>query len=230
MTGFPPRGNSIKEKVLSSITDKIQYLELMPGERIDENTIEKEIGASRTPRREAMMLLEVEGLVNIYPQKGTFVSLIDLNLIREIIYLRFSVENRVFSDLALSNLPVSSDVEKYLLIQELAVKNNDFIEFIKNDYLFHKELFRLGGHLEVWNMIEGKLIHCTRFRILGWKTFHDEFELTLEEHKKLIEYIKSGNIDELSQTLTHHHDYELKRYADKLVEKFPDFFTSNTLE
>lgn len=229
MTGFPPRGNSIKERVLSSITDKIQYLELMPGDRINENTIEKEIGASRTPRREAMMLLEVEGLVNIYPQKGTFVSLIDLNLIKEIIYLRFSVENRVFSDLALSSMPASSDVEKYLLIQELAVKNNDLIEFIKNDYLFHKELFRLGGHLEVWNMIEGKLIHCTRFRMLGWKTFHDEFELTFEEHKKLVEYIKSGNINELSLTLTHHHDYELKRYADRLLKKYPDFFTSGAL-
>ena len=225
MIGFPPKGNSIKERVLDNIINKIQYLQLLPGERIDENALDSEIGASRTPRREAMMLLEMEGLVNIYPQKGTFVALIDLNLIKEIIYLRFTLENRVFTELAANRIKVTPNIEKFLLIQELAVKNNDFVEFVKNDYLFHRELFRMAGHIEVWNMIEGKLIHCTRFRILGWKTFNDEFHLTLSEHKKIVKCIESENLSELTSTLINHHDYDLKRYANRLVENNPEYFT-----
>ncbi|MCJ7855625.1 GntR family transcriptional regulator [Lachnospiraceae bacterium NSJ-143] len=225
MIGFPPKGNSVKEKVLNNIIDKIQYLELAPGEIINENSFEGDIGASRTPRREAMMLLEMEGLVNIYPQKGTYVALIDLKLIREIIYLRLTLETKIFTELAEMKTPVMQYVEKFLLIQELSAKNNDFVEFVKNDYLFHRELFKLAGHIEVWNIIEGKLIHCTRFRVLGWKTVREEFNLMLSEHKKISESIESGNIESLKSVLESHHDYNLKRYADILIKNNPEFFT-----
>ncbi len=228
MIGFSTKGNSIKDKVFNNIINKIQYLELTPGERIDENTIEEEIGASRTPRREAMMLLESEGLVNISPQKGTFVSLIDLYLIKEILYLRFTIENRVFNELAQKGIENINNIEKFLLMQELAVKNNDFVEFVKNDYLFHQELFNIAGHIEVWKMIEGRLIHCTRFRILGWKTYNNEFNQTLMEHKKIIEYIKTKNSEGLTETLTAHHDYDLKRYASKLLKSMPEYFTKQS--
>lgn len=115
-------------------------------------------------------------------------------------------------------------VEKYLLMQELAVKNNDFKEFIINDYLFHKELFNLAGHLEIWGVIEGKLIHCTRFRVLAWKTISEEFHKILLEHKKIAECIETGNCDELKDVLDSHHDYNLKRYSKVLLEKYPDYF------
>ena len=71
MTAFTSQVSSIKDQVYSIIRDKIVYLELRPGERIDENSIAGLVGASRTPRREAMMMLEIDGDVNIYPQKGT---------------------------------------------------------------------------------------------------------------------------------------------------------------
>lgn len=227
MIGFPPKGNSIKEQVLNNIIDKIQYLKLLPGEKIDENALDSEIGASRTPRREAMMLLEMEGLVNVYPQKGTYVTLIDLNVIKEIIYLRLTLELRIFSELADKGIKTTPYVEKYLLMQEFYAKSDELIEFIKNDYLFHRELFHLAGHEELWNMIEGKLIHTTRFRILGWTIHKQAFKDILIEHKKIVTCIDSQNYNGLKTALITHHDYDLKKYADILLKEKSEYFKHN---
>lgn len=227
MVAFTSKVNSIKDQVYNIIRDKIIYLELLPGERIDENSIMGLVGASRTPRREAMMMLEMDGYVNIYPQKGTFVSLIDLNLIREIIYMRYCLEINVFSELAEKKIPVMNSVEKYLVMQEYAFKSHDFPEYVENDYAFHEKLFELAGHSQVWAMIAAKLHLSTRFRIAGWKSCPDEFKNTIKEHRQIVEYIETPDLARLKETLSIHHDVSLSRYSEFLLNVKPEYFVNN---
>lgn len=220
------RGTAAKKIVFDTITDKIKYLELKPGEVINENSIAEELGVSRTPVREALILLEQERFVDIYPQRGTYVSKIDLKRISEMLKLRFIVENAIFGELADKKTPVRSKVEKLLMLQEYSVKEKNKIEYIKNDYSFHKELFNIAGYNEIWDIIEKTLKHCTRYRLLGWQSSTEEFELTLKEHHDIINCIESGDKDRLEKILSIHHDDCLKRYKEKVVSEYKEYFVN----
>ena len=78
-------GRLSKDEVLDIIRDKILYLDFKPGQIILDTEIANSLQVSRTPVREALLFLKQSGFINIYPQSGTFVSLIDIDLIREII-------------------------------------------------------------------------------------------------------------------------------------------------
>ena len=89
-------GSRVKADIYGVLKEKIQFLEMKPGERIVEADLSAEYGVSRTPVREALKRLEEEGFVSIYPQRGTYVSLIDMKLVKEMAYMRHILENEIF--------------------------------------------------------------------------------------------------------------------------------------
>ena len=74
------------------ILDNIINLELPPGSAISENDLSVSLNLSRTPVREALIEMTRLDLVKIYPQKGSFVSKIDYDLIEESKFIRLSLE------------------------------------------------------------------------------------------------------------------------------------------
>ena len=73
-------GKHSRSEIYHILKDDIQYLRLMPGSIIRENELAEQLGCSRTPIREALIRLSSEYLVDIYPQRGTYVSNIDFPL------------------------------------------------------------------------------------------------------------------------------------------------------
>ena len=73
---------------------------LLPGETLDETVISEQFGTSRTPVREALILLKNEKLVDILPQKGSKVSFIDLDLVRQGYFTRRVIETAIFKETA----------------------------------------------------------------------------------------------------------------------------------
>ncbi len=116
------RGSKSKAEVLKILRDKMLFLELKPGETIQDSDLARELDVSRTPVREALLALQKEGLVDIYPQSGTFVSLIDMELLTEIAYIRRTVESDVFQALVHQKADIRAQLEKFVLLQELAVR------------------------------------------------------------------------------------------------------------
>jgi DNA-binding GntR family transcriptional regulator len=82
----------LKEKSYIYIREKIISGELKPGESIVEDELQEEMGVSRTPVREALMKLENDKLVNIFPRKGIFVSNITAKTIKEVFQIRQMIE------------------------------------------------------------------------------------------------------------------------------------------
>ncbi|MDL2226589.1 GntR family transcriptional regulator [Deltaproteobacteria bacterium OttesenSCG-928-M10] len=201
-------GYSGKNEIFKLIQDKILFLDWEPGSSINEAALSKELGVSRTPIREALIILERERFIDIYPQRGTFVSLIDLNLVREIAYMRHILECRILADLARQKKSLQSQVEKYLYLQSLAVKNHDKKEFIKNDHLFHLALFSQAGHSRIWDLIEKQNLHTIRFHMLDFSMLYN-MEDSLKEHRQLLEPLEAGDVDRLLEVLEIHHDHNL---------------------
>ncbi|MCY9421621.1 GntR family transcriptional regulator, partial [Bacillus paralicheniformis] len=71
---------SVRDQIYQMLKEEIMKFRLVPGELISEKEISERYEVSRTPVREAFLQLSREGLLEVYPQKGTRVSLIDLDL------------------------------------------------------------------------------------------------------------------------------------------------------
>jgi len=220
---YSGRSSLSKAQVLEIIRDRILYLDLKPGTAILDTDLAFKLDVSRTPVREALLFLKEEKLIDIYPQSGTFVSLLDISLIREISFIRHVLECEILLGLIDKKAKLTSGIDRCIYLQELAVKDGNLKEYVKNDHLFHEELFDIAGHRRTWELIESQYVHTTRFHMLDFYNSKTVFATSLNEHKEIIQCIKSGDKNELKKLLDIHHDCAL-RTADSLKEKYPNFF------
>jgi DNA-binding GntR family transcriptional regulator len=211
-----------KQRITQLIRNKIQFLELKPGQKISENTLVEELSVSRTPIREALIILCDEGLVEIFPQSGTFISKIDIALVKQLVYMRHVIETQILLDMCLHKTPVMPAVEKSLLMQQLSIKNGNQIEFMQFDDEFHFSLFELSGYPHIWRIISNTRSHHTRFRTLDLQ-LPQAIPSAYDEHAKIVNYIENGDKDSLASILFIHHDIELMNKKE-IIAKFPEYF------
>lgn len=221
-------GKKTRQEVTNIIRDKIVYLELKPGSIISDIELAAELEVSRTPVREALLTLQQDRLVDIYPQSGTIVSPLDLNLIQEITYIRHILECDVLLKLCDQKvcLQEREQVERSLYLQELAVKSSNIREYIFNDKIFHRELFHVAGHEQSWDLISNMLWHTTRFHALDFYDSKDVFFTSLQEHKEMIACIEACEKEKLKELLTVHHDCGL-RTSSSFVSKYASYFRNS---
>jgi len=231
-----------ENSIYNAILENIQYCQWKPGMLISETTLTQIFQVSRTPIREAMVLLSKNGFVDVYPQSGSYVSKIDLKRIREIQYLRYHVETPILIELAEKRTQIPEVIEKTLLLEEFAAKKENWAECVQLDYSIHKELITLANHQEIWNWIEPELPHCTRIRFFesNYKEFKGDAPRTLEEHKMMLECIKQGNTEKLRETLASHYNHliaidkkykseSIYQYRLEHIQRYPEFFSNTEL-
>lgn len=211
-----------KQQVYETIRDHILFLDYRPGETLSDVKIAEELHVSRTPVREALLILQREKLVDIYPQSSTFVSLIDLDLIRETIYIRHILELDILQILLEKKANVRPKAERYLYLQSLAVDENNQREYVKNDHLFHQVLFEEAGHGMEWDIIYPNYQHTIRYHMLDFLD-SDLIGTSLAEHRLILDYLEQSDYDQLKGIVDIHHDYKLRTSAH-LIEKYPNYF------
>src|SRR3954463_4182054 len=94
---------SVRDQTLEALRRRIISLELPPGEPLSENELSQELGVSRTPVRESLILLREEGLVQVFPQFGSFVSLVDPTRVADAQFVREAIECASVADIALDD-------------------------------------------------------------------------------------------------------------------------------
>ena len=223
-----------KNNIYNEILDKIQYCEWTPGMLISETKLSELFGISRTPIREALSALAQNGFVDIIPQRGSYVSLIDLKRIRDILFLRYHLELPILEELIQKNLTLPLSVEKLVLLMNFEISNENWKEAVNIDYMIHEELVKLSGHNHIWNIIKAELPHYTRFRF--FEPYHNEFKgavpRSLSEHSALLEAIQLGDIDKLHDAMKSHYDYTFelrKEYNINRINLHPDYFIPDQL-
>ncbi|MGI5472455.1 GntR family transcriptional regulator [Streptomyces sp. CA-132043] len=160
------RQRTSRRAVYETLRRKVLTLELPPGAALSENELGASLGVSRTPVRESLILLAQEGLVQIFPQVGSFVSRVDPARVADAQFLREAVELA-----ALDDLPAELDPE---LVEELrrnlAEQRRPGLgleEFFELDEAFHHALLRLSGHGSAWATVVSAKGHLDRARRLG---------------------------------------------------------------
>ena len=216
---------SAKQYAYRILRRNILLLDMVPGEPISEKDIAKKLQLSRTPVREALLELCRERLVEIYPQRGTRVALMDSRLVDQGRFLRETVELAL---LELACKKISDEqiaaLEQNLKEQEVEAQKGDIIAFFLKDNEFHRLLFTVCNKDTVFDAIGIFLPHFMRERMLRLNMF-DTKEL-LSDHHHIVEAITRGDCRTAKRHLSEHLDHAM---CDQqlLLEGFPQYFIKN---
>lgn len=133
-----------RQYIYRVLKDNIMNLNLKPGETVSEIELSELLNVSRTPVREAFVRLSEEKLLNVFPQKGSVVSKIDLNLVEEAVFLRKLCEKEML-EIACKDIQSKSlikTLEKNIEYQKIIIKfKEDLHKFFELDNQFHTILF-----------------------------------------------------------------------------------------
>lgn len=182
---------SSRSRVAATLRRDITSLHYEPGEGISDKQIAQELGISRTPVRESLILLEEEGLIEVYPRVGTFVTLVDLQRIKDAQFLREAIETESVIDFPNSAASVAH-LRQILSQQETAVKEGDSSAFFELDEAFHRALMEQAGHGTAWKTVNSAKAHLDRARRLTLETATDLDDL-VAQHRSIVDELEAGN-------------------------------------
>jgi DNA-binding GntR family transcriptional regulator len=214
---------SARDEVYWKLREQILMLELQPGTPLSENESATRFQVSRTPVRESFMRLAQEGLVQVLPQRGTFVSLIDTALVEEARFMREQLERAVIR-LACEQFPeeAMAELELNLLQQQHTIEKQDYNAMFELDEAFHRTLFAGCGKSNMWLAMQQLNVHLNRSRMLklvddyNWEYLHDQ-------HCRMAEAVKTKDAALAEQLMQEHLSLNITDQA-LLKEKYPDYY------
>lgn len=203
MSPTPMAPRRTRYKVFEQLRGRIISMELLPGTPISENDLSARLGVSRTPIREALLLLVEEGLIEVVPKVGTFVTRLDMNQVAEAQFLREAVE---IASLRAVELPLDAtrveELESNLRAQTLAAES-DLPSFFALDEAFHRGLMAMAGHEASWSTVAAAKGHLDRARVVGVHHVPNVLRF-VEQHTAVFEALKAGDLDLAEGCLREH--------------------------
>jgi DNA-binding GntR family transcriptional regulator len=221
--GMRPQALSTRDVVYTQLREQILKLELPPGTPLSENETSLLFNVSRTPVRESFLRLAQEGLVQVLPQRGTFVSLIDTMLVEEARFMREQLEKAVIR-LACANFPDSFliQLENNLQAQQTCVENKDDKSMFELDENFHRILFDGCSKSNTWAIMQQMNAHLNRSRMLRIVTDHN-WQPLYEQHRLMADAIKNHDAAAAEQLMTEHLNLNIADQA-LLKVKYPNYY------
>ncbi len=207
------------EEIYEDLCSKIENLDYMPGEAISENELCERYDTSRHMIRGAFAMLRQRRLLEVYPQRGSFVSLIDKKYISDIIYIRESIEQEALQ-LVIESGNVDETCDKMSANLELQ-KNNRKDKYPNEDFFrldreFHTYYLEAAGHGDIMDMMSDSYIHFRRWRNLELRSMLRMDEL-IEQHENII--VNLRNKDRLAVRKSLHEHIDTIRLFNSVIEK-----------
>ncbi len=194
----------LREVIFNSLREAIIIGELRPGERLMEVQLAEKMGVSRTPVREAIRKLELEGLVDMIPRKGAHVAELSIKDIMDVLEVRASLDGLAT---ALAAERITDDE-----LKELKHINGQFTQYIekenlngsiKKDAEFHDIIYRASRNDKLITILNNLREQVQRFRVIYLKDYNSPKNL-IKEHNDIFEAISLRSI-EASRSLAKTH-------------------------
>ncbi len=221
----PTSARSSRRTVFEELRRRVVTLELPPGAPLSENELAAELGTSRTPVRESLILLAQEDLVQVFPKVGSFVSRVDPKRVADAQFLREAVELASLEDIPSTPDPAQVEaLRENLSKQQLA--NNDPDAFFRLDEDFHLGLLRLAGHERVWPTVVAAKGHLDRARRLGL-TENPSMQAFRDQHVDVLEALLQGEPGQ-ARSLLRSHLRTVFADIERVRRRSPELFSSNS--
>ena len=213
-----------KQYAYRTLRQNILLLDMLPGEIVAEKDVSASLQVSRTPVREALLELARERLIDIFPQRGTKVALLDNDMVGQGRFLRSIVELAVLELDCKGGIPPEhlAALEENLAEQAQLIASKDIIGFLLKDNGFHQILFNACGKDMVFDAVSLFLLHSTREQMLRLQMF-DPCEL-MSDHQHIAEGVRNRDLRIAQLHMKRHLDREV---CDQRVlkEAYPSYFT-----
>lgn len=194
----------LRELVFESIREAIIGGQLPPGERLMEIQLAEEMGVSRTPVREAIRKLELEGLVVMIPRKGAYVSGLSMKDISDVFEIRGALEG-LAAELASERITDEEleNMERHLVRISEGIEKGDITSVVEIDTDFHSMLYTASRNQRLGQIINNLREQIQRFRQTSL-SYPGRMRVALEEHRRIIEAISARDA-ELARKLAAEH-------------------------
>ncbi|OLP46325.1 GntR family transcriptional regulator [Rhizobium oryziradicis] len=216
------RSRQIALQIQEILKERILNVELVPGTILSRNALQLEFGVSQTPVRDALMRLQEEGIVDVYPQYATVVAKINIRHARQAQFLRLSLELEAVKRLA-NETPKETATELSAILerQKAVASPETFDVFDTIDREFHRKLYERTDIVELWATVRRQSVHLDRLRRLNLP-MPGKMQTVLDDHQAIVQAIQSGNGDLAAAALRQHLSGTLS-IIDQISEKFPSY-------
>lgn len=184
-------GETASSTIYRALREDVVAMRLRPGAPVVEKLIAQRFGVSRTPVREAVLKLAGEGLVDVFPQSGTFVSRIPFDDLPEVLAIRSALESAAASYAAQRATPDDVAALQANIAAQRAVAADDHEGFHLLDEAFHALISDTAGYPGIWKLTRQVKVQLDRCRRLIMPQ-PGRREETLAEHQAVVEAIAAG--------------------------------------
>lgn len=204
---------NLKQKAYKSIKDKIMYFELKPGQKIIESKLAVALNISRTPLREALAMLENEGLIIKDHGQGYTVSMLNEKELEDYFRIRSSLE-MMCAELFMER-KTAADVSTLKRHTDKAVKiyaGNNTYEIIESDTKFHDLIYRGAKSQVLYQTLNGIATHTIIMRAAAMQTKSGR-EASIKDHLEIMAAIENNDLEALKKIMYHHLHFAPEHYA-----------------
>lgn len=217
-------GEILSDYALRVLRHNIVSLSMEPGRMYSEKELSDALSLSRTPLREAIRRLASTRILEIYPQKGTMVSLVDYDLVEEARFIREALECAVVKLLCQKIGPeelqeLKANVERQKRCMELGNPNG----LMALDLRFHELLFRSADKMQCYEYVTGMTIHMDRIRSMALRAV--KTPSFVREHDALVKAIEAKEAPQAEDIMRRHvARYQVDR--EVLMNTYPEYVKS----
>lgn len=216
---------SAASEVYASLREQIIGLTLVPGTVLSRADLADRYHVSQTPVRDALMRLETEHLVDVFPQYATVVSTIDIAIAAQAHFLRRSLELEIVGLLAETHDDtLIADLKAVMRRQEAAVRKRDLADFSAADAALHARLFEAADVAELLELVRSRSGHLDRMRRLHLLT-PGKAQKIVDDHWQVVRAIEAADPDGARDALRKHLSGTLSQ-ADDIKARFPAYFSA----
>ena len=194
----------LREIVFEAIREAIINGTLKPGERLMEIQLAEEMGVSRTPVREAIRKLELEGFLVMIPRKGAYVAGLSMKDIADVFEIRGALEG-LAAGLAAERITEEEqeELERILVRIGECINSDDLNALIEQDTEFHDILFKATRNERLVQIVSNLREQIQRYRTASLSS-PGRMKVALEEHKEIVEAVSERNVEKAQRLAREH--------------------------
>ena len=218
------RQGTIGNRVFDAIRQAIVQLQLRPGHLLSEADVARQLGVSRQPVREAFIKLADVGLVEVRPQRGTFVKLISIREVQNARFVREAIEIAIVRKAALeASRGKIAELERILADQREASERSDHVAFLRLDEAFHQAVAHSADCDHAWRVLEGLKAQMDRVRYLSMPNA-TPIDTLIGQHAAIVDALGRHSPDDAEAAMRAHLS-EILTSLPRLAQAHPDLFT-----
>lgn len=208
----------LRDVVFKTLRQAILMGELAPGERLMEIQLADQLGVSRTPIREAIRRLELEGLVTMLPRRGAEVAKITEKDLRDVLEVRISLEELAIS-LACERITdgIKNQLHDALCDFHHSIQEKDIAQIAQSDVAFHDVIFAATNNARLIQILNNLREQMYRYRLEYLKDFSTHQQL-YEEHRQIYEAIAASGSAEAKKLIINHIYHQELKIVERIQE------------